>query len=158
LRTGPRGSVDPAVIFNLDSKLFLDETPPPADTTHHDEVEIATVFHGVAPTHAHEHHHHDSQCVHDRNDAGTSAGSPITLVQLDSALSTLSKETVWRVKGFVSLPEGGHILNWAFGRYDLVTIGPSSKENSLKLTLMGERGEAKRAARKFATALNAMIA
>lgn len=176
VRCTAQGAVDPAVVFGLDSKLFLtrdaalEQAAADADAAHHDEVETITVFRGARPD-AHAHVHDDS-CGHPglasqeekggKVDAHNSDSDPIDEAALANALDALSKETVWRVKGFVHLPHGLHILNWAFGRYELTQIlqQPSetgSGEPSVLLTVMGERGEVKRAARKFAAALAAEV-
>jgi len=85
---------------------------------------------------------------------------------LVQALSTLSKEYIWRLKGFVRLPstESGeciYILNWAFGRYDLTPFNPSSQEAlagvEIKFVMMGERGEVTKAAKKFAAQVGAEL-
>ncbi|KAH9930156.1 CobW/HypB/UreG, nucleotide-binding domain-containing protein [Fomitopsis serialis] len=143
VRCEGRAGVDPNLIFGLDSKLFLVEAEHP-HANHHDEVE--TPPHSAG--HNHEHGHGDR--VVDAVNGET----------LSSALSGLSKETIWRVKGFVRTAEGIRILNWAFGRFDL---SPTSADGlgdrgSVLLTVMGERGEVKRAARKFAEKLGASIA
>ena len=79
--------------------------------------------------------------------------------ELAGALGSLSKETVWRVKGFVRLERGYCILNWAFGRYDLTPVESVPEHTGeVKLTVMGERGEVTRAARKLATRIGAEVA
>ena len=95
-------------------------------------------------------------------DASTSIptdDSPIAEEDLITALSSLSKETVWRVKGFVRLSRGLHILNWAFGRYELTAFDDPMGEHrgSVTLTVMGERGEVKRAARRLAERIGAQV-
>lgn len=98
--------------------------------------------------------------------AGLDAG--IDLDTLVGALGVLPKDVVWRVKGFVQLKVNGvQILNWAFGRYDLTLMtlnedllgGEAQAQDGalVKLTIMGERGEVKWAARKFATVLSAEV-
>ena len=55
---------------------------------------------------------------------------------------------------------GVQILNWAFGRYELVAFDQSTDILSgvdILLTVMGERGEVKRFAKKFATQLGAEV-
>ncbi|KAL1659363.1 CobW/HypB/UreG, nucleotide-binding domain-containing protein [Schizophyllum commune] len=90
--------------------------------------------------------------------ATTIVPEPIPEATLTSALAALSRESVWRVKGFVDLEgKGPHILNWAFGRYDLVPTTTTGASEGVKFTVMGERGEVKRAARKLAAALGAEL-
>ncbi len=77
---------------------------------------------------------------------------------LTDALNGLSREVVWRVKGFVKLEAGHHILNWAFGRHELTPLDNVPKDTgSVKLTVMGERGEVMRSARKFSEKIGANI-
>lgn len=63
------------------------------------------------------------------------------------------------MKGFVTTEKGHFILNWAFGRFDLIPLDEShvTSSEAVKLTVMGERGEVKRSARKLAEALHASI-
>lgn len=160
-----RNGVDPALIFGLDSKLYLEDTQLQADTSHHDEVETVTVYAGPGLPHAHDHDHtHSHTC--DAHEAATQPEGPaptLPLVDtsvLSAALEKLSKESVWRVKGFLRTDAGVRILNWAFGRYELTeTTAPDvlSDHETVKLTVMGERGEVKRQARKLAEALKATI-
>jgi hypothetical protein len=88
---------------------------------------------------------------------------------LTKALQTLSKENTWRVKGFLRLIDKNsveasvYILNWAFGRYELRAVQTQAANNYLKdeetirLTIMGERGEVKRVARRLADSLGANV-
>lgn len=166
-----RAGVDPSLIFGLDSKLFLEDTERP-HANHHDEVETVTVFKGIRASHTHAHTHdpHDNgetcncstaESIADSEHSEISAADPIDEQTLEDALGRLSKETVWRVKGFVrTANDDVRILNWAFGRFDLLPHnGDGLKEgSSLLLTMMGERGEVKRAARKFSENLGAIVA
>ena len=55
-------------------------------------------------------------------------------------------------------PQEQQILNWAFGRWELVRVLDSSPEENgklVRLTVMGERGEVRRYAKKLAQALGA---
>jgi G3E family GTPase len=88
---------------------------------------------------------------------------------LQNALYQISKESIWRVKGFVRLKSGSdsdgraqsqvHILNWAFGRHDLTPfLSESGSElEVIRLTVMGERGEVRRAIRRFSESLSAQV-
>lgn len=78
---------------------------------------------------------------------------------VDDALGALSKESIWRVKGFIKLKGSGvYILNWAFGRFELTPMLEISGENEVvRLTVMGEHGEVKRAIRKLCTSLGAEV-
>jgi len=168
VRCEGRNGVDPSLIFGLDSKLFSEPLQKTA-TNHHDEVETVTISTHLGHVHA----GHGGECAcadhevshdHDPDRAGGVQGSATMLQRpvLEEALSRLAKDVVWRVKGFVNLDGGEYILNWAFGRYDLAPVpqaetGSAPPTGQVKLTVMGERGEVKRAARKFATAVGASL-
>ncbi|KAI0350045.1 cobW-domain-containing protein [Trametes cingulata] len=155
-----RDGVDPNLILGLDSKLFQLEAQETLDTQHHDEVETVTLYKGYSLASRDNHGHtHRTSDTHSEEAAGHSDASPVSEQTLIEALSSLSKETVWRVKGFVRLERGLHILNWAFGRYELTPFDDTSNEHkgSVKFTVMGERGEVKRAARKLAQSIGAEI-
>ncbi|KZW02856.1 cobW-domain-containing protein [Exidia glandulosa HHB12029] len=133
IRTNGRAGVAPTLIFNLDSKL--------ASSSLNDCDKCA--------------HTHESQHEHD--------GVRISLTRstLESVLKPLPKDSVYRVKGFIRLPDGIHILNWAFGRFDLTpalsTPGVLPDDSDVRLTIMGHPGEVKRYATRFANALGAQV-
>ncbi|KAJ7219907.1 CobW/HypB/UreG, nucleotide-binding domain-containing protein [Mycena pura] len=156
IRCRGRNGVDPNLIFGLESKLFLE---PHQALSNHDEVETLSLYTGHA---LREHWHtHNHQCDH--------SGDPVENVEppnnideevLSAALNELSKlkEVVWRVKGFVRLTGNGmHILNWAFGRYELTAVGEDANKGAVTLTVMGERGEVRRAIRQFCMTVNARV-
>jgi len=155
-----------------------------ATPLHNDEVETVTLYRGLASIRSshqvYEHNHNDDQCDCARDTtkgAGTDSRSlpgdsnePIQRDILESALHELPKESIWRVKGFVHLKNQEtpselsksqiYILNWAFGRYDLTPFLSESGLEELgviKLTVMGERGEVRRAIRRFSMSLSAQI-
>ncbi|KAI0749895.1 cobW-domain-containing protein [Daedaleopsis nitida] len=159
-----REGVDPSIVMGLDSKLFQLGNPEVPDAPHHEEVQTVTVFRGQAPVaHVDCGHADHSHCDHSHPPAHTSRateGDPthVPRATLVEALSKLSKEYVWRVKGFVKLDDGFHwILNWSFGRHELTLLNDRHLEEltSVRLSVMGERGEVKRAARKFAEMIGA---
>jgi hypothetical protein len=100
---------------------------------------------------------------------------------LTAALGQLPKESVYRVKGFIrfgfapspSTPTPADaaqsrpwwILNWAFGRWELVrAASPVVEEHDgdnklgvVRLTVMGERGEVRRYAERLAQALGTAV-
>ncbi|KAM6504433.1 cobW domain containing protein [Amanita muscaria] len=140
IRCRGRDGVDPGIVFGLESTLHSGTVH--VSDSHHDEVETITIY-----------------C-----DMPASATLVVTKAVLEKALGHLSKEVVWRVKGFVRIVEdedgkvGVYIVNWAFGRYDLTCLTTGhSDEDVIKLTVMGERGEVKRASARFANALGAAI-
>ena len=118
-------SVDPALIFGIDSKLFRhgDALPPsgrpPATGTepHHDEVETVTLLRGAPAVHAHV--HNTDSCDHPHHphlhpvpvpvpvpEKSTTAHAAPPLLDeltLSAALQRLPKESVYRVKGFICL-------------------------------------------------------
>ncbi|KDQ15807.1 hypothetical protein BOTBODRAFT_107848 [Botryobasidium botryosum FD-172 SS1] len=146
LRCSGKNGVPPSLVFGLDSKLFLDRSGqdlPVGGLDHHNEVETATVFRGFPGPLDH---------IHDQNCA---------------ALASLSAESIYRVKGFITFADDKEvILNWAFGRFELVPVSDSKglrQENakrgtaSARLTVMGERGEVKKWAVRLASALGAVV-
>ncbi|KAJ3997865.1 CobW/HypB/UreG, nucleotide-binding domain-containing protein [Lentinula boryana] len=153
LRCDGRNGVDPNLIFGIESKLFLDKNAHNQDPSHIEEVETLTLYRGSAASQGHK---HDDDHVHADGHNGilgnrsSDSHQSIPLETLEESLSKLSKESVWRVKGFVRV-QGANvetfILNWAFGRYDLTKSDPSvlTEDSSVRLTAMGERGELRRA-------------
>lgn len=158
-----REGVDPNLIFGIDSKLFGKEGEGQLEN-HHDEVETLTIYKGAGST-PHSHTHDESTHRGDGHHSDI-AKTPITSAEplneevLKDALSKVSKESVWRVKGFVRTEKGVQILNWAFGRYELTGVEQLEGFSDLdvvKLTVMGERGEVKRAGRRLAEALGGSL-
>jgi len=137
---------------------------------HNDEVETITIYKGPSAhwphTRGDAHKHYPTEEVSQDRDSNGNAGLEYTTDHtniidkdvLNLALAGLSKESVWRVKGFVRLKDGVHILNWAFGRFDMTKLEEQRDDLvSIRLTVMGERGEVKRASLKFASGLNAQV-
>jgi len=177
LRCTGKNGVPPSLVFGLDSKLFLDRSGqdlPLGGLDHHNEVETATVFRGLpGPLN----HAHDQNCTHDHkhehtelsssDSALTPGATPLTPASLEAALSSLSKESIYRVKGFITFADDKKvILNWAFGRFELVPVLDSegvqegnrkTGEADARLTVMGERGEVNKWAARLAGALGAIV-
>lgn len=146
------------------------------------------------PTHAHEHEHIHAATRSDPPDHLRTShpidhpeepkpARQLPLLDestLTAALRQLPKESVYRVKGFIrfaspstptpvtadddaeSLP--WWILNWAFGRWELVRASsPVADENDgdkrgvVRLTVMGERGEVRRYAERLGEALGTSV-
>lgn len=141
------------------------------DTTHHDEVETVTLFSG-GTLGTHSHHPIESECSCCKQHAFEDLSQGRKGVLRDSlieGLQELSKENTWRVKGFIRFMNGNsdapsvHILNWAFGRYDLTAVRREAvsdylgDEEIVRLTVMGERGEVKRAARRLGERIGARV-
>jgi G3E family GTPase len=137
--------------------------------THHDEVETLTIYSGGVfekPL-----HHHSGSCDHTQriSEDLSRTGKELDHGTLTKALQDLSKESIWRVKGFVRLIREDydastvHILNWAFGRYELSAVRSETGSQYLgngeiiRLTVMGERGEVEGAAKKLAGQIGARI-
>ncbi|KAL0954773.1 hypothetical protein HGRIS_003723 [Hohenbuehelia grisea] len=159
-----REGVDPSLIFGLQTTLFSGDNHPDVSPTHNDEVETVTIYKGVKPRHDHDHSEVSCDCkaaetaVDDIAEA-VAAHEPLTEAALIHALGTLSKEVIWRVKGFIMLDSGIWILNWAFGRHELTPASDGLHDGELvKFTVMGERGEVRRSTRRFAESLGAAIA
>lgn len=147
--------MDPQLLFGLDSQLFLDPDSHGAGN-HHDEVETMTVLKG-----------HD-ESLHNRDRTSEQHSPVLNTPELSETLSrdrltqlldALSTETVWRVKGYVRMEGEVFILNWAFGRFNLLTVDGSilSSSVSIKMTCMGERGELKKGITKLVHSLGARI-
>ncbi|KDR76393.1 hypothetical protein GALMADRAFT_226086 [Galerina marginata CBS 339.88] len=146
IRCQGRNGVDPELIFGLQSKLFLSKSGGNEGEVEHDEVE--TVNLGRAGIIEH-HHHHDTHEIDSHLDKIDDSESAIEKAKLIEALGLLSRDTIWRVKGFVRLDDGKwYILNWAFGRYELseYTVEDVGKT---RLTVMGARGDVRRALAQF---------
>jgi hypothetical protein len=172
------GGIDPSIIFGLDSKLFAasaseKEKAAWTASNHHDEVETVTVRRWNIHN-PNEGHIHDDTCGHakaldiiipTRHDAAPS----LTTGTVSKALNSLNKETIYRVKGFLRLASSTedsnclplietYILNWAFGRFELIPVdgnSPSEEVGDVLLTVMGERGEVRTRAQHLADALGA---
>lgn len=157
IKCNGRNGVDPNVLFGIDSKLVRDPIPQDIED-HHDEVKTLTAYRGFLPT-CHNHEHHDRESCASHAEVDVDKGI------LESALASLNKESVWRVKGFVRLDSAIWILNWAFGRYDLTLFkGDTSfmRDASIRLTIMGDKYELNRkpipvAVKKFCADLQAQV-
>ena len=126
-----RNGVDPNLIFGLQSKLFLLSEKKESEVEH-DEVETLTILRG------------DSDGIEQE-----------TLIE---ALHSLSRECVWRAKGFVKLSDGRWlIVNWAFGRYELNDFLGVDMTGVVRMTVMGSRGEVRGPAGKFAMMLGSVL-
>ncbi|OCF39266.1 cytoplasmic protein [Kwoniella heveanensis CBS 569] len=185
LKVGPAPSNPPKpdVVFGLDTKLFQLVEGEKATWAgigsgsgkgdwHGDEVETKQVWKGrKGKSKAHQ-HEQGVECDSCHNgvieDGSKEEIEPVHRENLDEELGKLSFE-IYRVKGIVrllsptaSLGYETNILNYAFGRYELTTIPSLDEDESLKgaslrLTVMGERGEVARRARKFAEGLGANV-
>jgi G3E family GTPase len=168
LRCKGKTGVPPSLIFGLDSKRGLEPGLRGRENQEegHDEVETATIWlGGDAPTHKHE-----GDCAHQCGHSNSTNGTGNTYIDrttLAAALEKIPKDVIYRVKGFVQTEESGiHILNWAFGRYDIHPLRfiedegtPAIMANGavVRLTIMGERGEVERSAKRLAEALGCLI-
>jgi hypothetical protein len=163
IRCRGRDGVDPNLIFGVESKLFLQDGQATM-VTHSDEVETVTVFKGPRRPDGHNHSSFNGDC-----NCGVTNGEHLSAngeckeaveeQVLSSALNALPTEYIWRVKGFIRFTSGTHIVNWAFGRFELIRLhdGQTHINEPIILTVMGSRGEVKMWAYKLATALGAEI-
>ncbi|QRV75476.1 COBW/P47K family protein [Ceratobasidium sp. AG-Ba] len=167
LRCEGKSGVPPDLLFGLDSKQFLDVPDATAKLAgdHHSEVETMTLHRGSADLvpckHAHDHGHNHT------HDSDITAELPVLSAELlGNALGTVPKDSVYRVKGFVCTSESGvSVLNWAFGRFELVPLTSSPRNpavehmvsGDLLLTVMGAVGDVKRYGRKLAQQLGAHV-
>lgn len=131
-----RNGVDPNLIFGLQSKLFLSSDSEKKELElEHDEVETVTILRDS---------HDDDNGIEQE-----------TLIE---ALDTLSRECVWRTKGFVRLRNGRWlIVNWAFSRYELKEYLGVDMSGVVRMTVMGSRGEVRGPAGKFAKILGSVL-
>ncbi|WVQ71895.1 hypothetical protein IAR50_001437 [Cryptococcus sp. DSM 104548] len=172
----PTNPPKPELIFGLDSKLW-DATGKErkdwgeigeAGKWHGDEVEVKGVYKGKRPVkHDHAHGETCGTCEQGGQEAEVVGEvEPLERETLEKELAKLSFE-IYRVKGLVRLasstkPYETHILNYAFSNFTLTPV-PSLDEDedltgvSIRLTVMGERGEVARRARKLAEALGADV-
>jgi len=149
--------VDPNIIFGIDSKLFsVRKESLLVDGAHTDEVQTVTLWRGASkPIHSHSCRDHAQDPCH------VHATPEPRVVELSEALlryslDTVSKESVWRIKGFVRLanPPKTVIVNWAFGRVELTPFEDADLSGpEVRLTIMGESGEVKRAISSFSKAI-----
>jgi G3E family GTPase len=159
LRAQGRRGVPPSLVFGLDSKLYLggaNEKELEIEGNHHDEVETVTISRGRTrqnSNHSHEHDHEHSLNNIALND-DRSPPIPLTPSLLDTALASAPKDFIYRIKGYVTFSDGRRvILNWAFGRYDLTELGADKNDRDngdLRLSVMGENGEVRRWASRWA--------
>ena len=139
---------------------------------HNEEVETKNIWKGgekPGQLHSHSHDHAEAPSAEAQQDTAFDRG------KLDALLNAISSEEVYRIKGFILLPssppsdsnesEGTyHILNWAFGRYDLHEASSELSERlrkegvQVRLTVMGARGEVVSKTKAFADALDASMA
>lgn len=164
IRCNGRNGVDPDLLFGVDTKLFQDlhrETSILGEEIHHDEVQTLTLSKGSGTPCVAGHSCRDEDCKDSHPletivDVDGDGVSTIDEGLLRDALGMVSKETVWRIKGFVRLGNGVYILNWAFGRYELTPCRKDSEPAqgyAVRLTVMGERGEVKRSIKRFSSTL-----
>ncbi|KAH7912024.1 CobW/HypB/UreG, nucleotide-binding domain-containing protein [Hygrophoropsis aurantiaca] len=159
IRCNGRNRVDPNLLFGIDSKLFKESSPAFKNSDHHEEVETITIYKG--PRHARPHTHTHSSCGPKESDDTHDSKTPVYIKEdaFRDALAAQSKDYVWRIKGFVRTVEGAYILNWAFGRFDLIPNEGDDQlgDATIRWTVMGERDEVKRAIRKLCATLSAEV-
>ncbi|KAG8858647.1 hypothetical protein FRC20_011974 [Serendipita sp. 405] len=149
---------------------------------HQEEVEVVTVRRGITGQNSDKKHLHDENCSHpvhqehqhhlDGSPFSTNGvdgiSTPLTKRELELALVQLPREGIYRVKGFIRIIDesestGTHILNWAFGRFELTNMDERTGSSALNehqdllFTVMGETGEVRSKIRKFAAALRASV-
>lgn len=169
VRCDGRNGVDPDLIFGIESTLFLDKNVQIQDPSHVDEVQTLTLYRGSTLDGLKTHDHHDGHVheytqEHHSSSESQALEASIPKGSLVKCLTTIGKESVWRLKGFIRIREEVdveqvYILNWAFGRYELTRSNVSALERSCsaKFTVMGERGEVRRAIEPFCRGLELSI-
>lgn len=170
LRCEGKSGVPPNLLFGLDSKQFL-EAPGAGAVTgdHHSEVETMTLCRGTAEFVPHKHADHGHGHNHSSEEHGSTAEPLLTAELLSESLDKLPKDSVYRVKGFVSFQNSAagevSVLNWAFGRFELVPLTQSApnsvaermKPGDVLLTVMGAVGEVKRYGMRIGQKLGARL-
>ncbi|CAK9779746.1 putative cytoplasm protein [Cutaneotrichosporon oleaginosum] len=165
----------PELVFGLDSTLFLKGSEE-ADTwaaiggegAHIDEVQTKSVWRGGRRPGKHE-HADGKECGSCQEEGEVGEVQPLPREELAAQLKKFEHiPEIYRIKGIVRFPSaaGGyesHVLNWAFGKYELTRMPalddvPDLAGVSLRLTVMGERGEVARPARMLAEGLGAQVA
>ncbi|KAG8854010.1 hypothetical protein FRB96_007873 [Tulasnella sp. 330] len=142
--------VVPSVIFGMDSKLGFEDSngkaSTPEDGQHNTEVETATIWRGASTFPSHANSCDATGCDHSHHAVASAAlpstdQQPLTAEALTEVLTSLPKESIYRVKGFVMLAGSISILNWAFGRWDLTPMALGDEFGGdapdVKLTIMG---------------------
>ena len=149
IRCTNRNDVDPSLIFGLDTKLFSD----------------GVQMEHVEGQNDHHHHHPQAETHHDEIETATiklNGLAGVSQLAIDQALSILPKDRIYRVKGFIAFTnEHAVILNWAFGRSEIIPYNDSEgmAVGDVRLTMMGGRGEVKDLwAKKFADVIAATAA
>jgi G3E family GTPase len=128
-------TVDPDLIFGLDTRLF--------EELKEEKYMIDGVVDG--------HHSREVDLIH----LESTTDESIPRVKLDGILETCLKEEVYRIKGFIKIEEEGMcILNFAFGRWEIIPLKRSVKEGErgLRLTVMLARGEGQQWQKQFSKA------
>ena len=157
--------VDLSLLFGLDSRVFR-EPIPLAVPDHDREVETYTILKGakwpVCPPCGSDVNCEGGRHDNPNNDVESSEVDDATGLDrshLLDVLGSLSKESIWRVKGFVRLLPNNqvYILNWAFGRYELDLCSTQDVFPTVQLTVMGRRGEMKRLVHRFAERLGGIV-
>lgn len=107
-----KGFVDPKLIFGLDSKLYelLKTNPEPEPDKHH--------------------HHNEVEIIEYKTDKEFSSSN------IAAILSGLPKWDFYRIKGTMKLDGKWQILNYAFGKYELVPI--KTPQEQAEIVFMGK--------------------
>ena len=162
IRCQGRNGIDPSLIFGIQSKLFLGKEED--ILVHHEEVETVRLQRRPSQPTRCPCGEEGCEPLPGVDNALQGKGDRCLSVELEEgefleehvltdALAAVSKEVVWRVKGFVRLGHGVHILNWAFGRYELSYMKEGTATDVVSLTVMGERGAVKTHAGRLAARL-----
>jgi G3E family GTPase len=143
VRVGPMGAVDAELLIGYDTHLF-----------EHDKMNDAAL--SAAHPHSHAdraHHASDVRVLNVSWPVRADAATLPTQAQLEAALAAVDKDLVFRVKGVVALRhehgdgverEGKNelgvawaLVNWAFGRLEVVLLTRFQGHTHSRLTLMG---------------------
>jgi len=130
-------AVDPDLVFGLDTRLF-------EELKEDNKYMIDGYVHGDD----HDHHFREIDIINlERTDAGD-----LSRDKLEEILRDCPANEIYRIKGFIIIRNQGIcILNFAFGRWDLMPLTRAIKEeeSGLRLTVMLARGEGRQWKREF---------
>lgn len=142
--------MDPNIIFGIGSTAFPETIAPSITANCGNEVEVVTIHRGRV-----------RGKLHEGDDRGRAAPEEMPMERrlLLEALQSVNKECVWRIKGLVQLQDGAFLLNWAFGRFELISHTDENQLNGdwVCLTGMGQPGEVKCALSSMAAMLDPHI-
>ncbi|KAJ7596091.1 cobW-domain-containing protein [Mycena floridula] len=140
----------------LDHLHTLNDLTPKVKAKGRNGIAADLIF-GINSTLLGEAGHEDHTHNHEVETVTIQGESPLSLAALETALAALPSE-IWRVKGFVRTDEGIRLVNWAWGRGEILPWSDEDKSKpAVRLTAMGEHGQVKWSIKRFVTSLEATL-